>query len=122
VFCHPLTGNPLDTSKLLRRFKAAMSRAGLGHRLGGGGITFHSLRHTFGTQMGGAGVPLRTLQEWMGHRDFATTLVYADYQPDERREAELVERAFAPRGANLGADLSETERNSAPLTGTDRHE
>ena len=37
---------------------------------------------------------MRRLQEWMGHRDLKTTLVYADYQPDER-EAEMVERAFA---------------------------
>lgn len=43
--------------------------------------------------MAGAGVPLRTLQEWMGHRDFKTTLIYADYQPSEH-ESELVERAF----------------------------
>jgi len=25
--------------------------------------------------MAAAGVPMRTLQEWMGHRDFATTLI-----------------------------------------------
>jgi site-specific recombinase XerD len=29
---------------------------------------FHDLRHAFGTHMAAAGVPLRTLQEWMGHR------------------------------------------------------
>jgi hypothetical protein len=43
--------------------------------------------------MAAAGVPLRTLQEWMGHRDFKTTLIYADYQPSEH-ERELVARAF----------------------------
>jgi integrase len=48
--------------------------------------------------MPAAGVPLRTLQEWTGHRDFKTTLIYADYQPSEE-EAELVERAFGRRGA-----------------------
>ena len=58
-------------------------------------MRFHDLRHTFGTRVAGAGVPLRTLQEWMGHRDFKTTLVYADYQPSER-EAEFLERAFGP--------------------------
>jgi site-specific recombinase XerD len=44
--------------------------------------------------MAGVGVPLRTLQEWMGHRDFKTTLIYADYQPNEH-EAALVRRAFS---------------------------
>jgi hypothetical protein len=41
-----------------------------------------ALRHTFGTRMAAVGVPMRTLQEWMGHRDFTTTLVYADFAPD----------------------------------------
>jgi integrase len=74
-------------------------------------VRFHDLRHTFGTRMAGAGVPLRTLQEWMGHRDFKTTLIYADYQPSAH-EAELVQRAFAQR-SNLRSNLSETARTAA---------
>jgi site-specific recombinase XerD len=31
--------------------------------------------------MAGQGVPMRVLQELMGHRDFSTTLIYADYSP-----------------------------------------
>jgi integrase len=58
-------------------------------------VRFHDLRHTFGARMAAAGVPLRTLQEWLGHRDFSTTLVYADYRPSAR-EGELVKRAFGP--------------------------
>jgi integrase len=49
-------------------------------------LRFHDLRHTFGTRMAAAGVPMRTLQEWMGHRDLKTTLIYADYAPDRSRE------------------------------------
>ena len=41
-----------------------------------------------------ASVPMRTLQEWLGHRDFATTLIYADYQPGAR-ETDLVDDAFS---------------------------
>jgi integrase len=89
VFPHPATGGPLDRSKLLKRFKNALSAAGVRE------VRFHDLRHTFGTRMAAAGVPLRTVQEWMGHRDLQTTQVYADYAPSER-EAEWVERAFAP--------------------------
>jgi len=51
------------------------------------------LRHTF-THMAAQGVPMRALQEMLGHRDFKTTLVYADYAPSAR-EAERVEAAFA---------------------------
>ena len=106
VFAHPHAGKPLDRSQLLKRFKAALRRAGVRE------IRFHDLRHTFGTRMAAAGVPMRTLQEWMGHRDFKTTLIYADYAP-AANEAQLVNAAFA-RGAsiNLSINLSETESHS----------
>jgi integrase len=87
VFCHPESGKPLDRSKLVRRFKQALESAGV-HQ-----ITFHELRHTFGTRMAAAGTPLRTLQHWMGHADSKTTQVYAHYQPSEQ-EADAVDRAF----------------------------
>lgn len=67
VFCYPHTGNPYDASNLRNRFYEAMAAAGMGERCGRkGGITFHSLRHTFGTRMAAVGVPMRTLQDWMG--------------------------------------------------------
>lgn len=71
---------------------------------------FHDLRHTFGTRMAAVGVPMRTLQEWMGHRDIATTQRYADYAPGTH-EAELVAAAFA-RGSSGGSSLSESEVTS----------
>jgi integrase len=43
--------------------------------------------------MAAAGVPLRTLQEWLGHRDLATTQIYSDYSPSAG-EAEMVACAF----------------------------
>ncbi len=105
VFCHPHTGNPYDASKLRERFYEAMRAAGMGERCGReGGITFHSLRHTFGTRMASVGVPMRTLQEWMGHRDFTTTLVYADFAPDPAGGAAFVERAFGGPGARANGD------------------
>lgn len=88
VFCHPESGKPLDRSKLTRRFARAVDRAGVR------AITFHELRHTFGTRMAAAGVPLRTIQHWMGHADSKTTQVYAHYQPSSG-EADVVDGAFA---------------------------
>lgn len=87
VFGNPNTGNPLDPSRLRQRFKRALGRAGIRD------VRFHDLRHTFGTHCAAAGVPLRTLQEWMGHRDAKTTQIYADYAPSAQ-EASLVEQAF----------------------------
>jgi hypothetical protein len=46
-----------------------------------------------------AGIRARTTN-WLGHRDFATTLIYADYQPSAR-EADLVDDAL--RGAETAA-------------------
>lgn len=70
--------------------------AGMEDRCGRkGGITFHSLRHTFGTRMAAVGVPMRTLQEWMGHRDFTTTLIYADFAPDATGGAAFMRQAFS---------------------------
>jgi integrase len=56
--------------------------------------------------MAAAGVPMRTLQEWMGHRDYKTTLIYADYAPTAH-ERELVERAFGG-GATIGDGTTST--------------
>jgi integrase len=82
------SGSNYERSKLVRRFRQALERAEVRT------ITFHELRHTFGTRMAAAGVPLRTLQQWMGHADSKTTQVYAHYQPSEA-EVEAVDRAFA---------------------------
>jgi integrase len=93
VFPDPREGQPLDKAAVLRRMRKALAAAGLdtAHR-------FHDLRHTFGTAMAAAGVPMRTLQEWMGHRDIETTQRYADYTP-RARDAELVAAAFARDGS-----------------------
>ena len=98
VFPHPQTGDVLDHSALGRRYKKALRKGRVRE------VRFNDLRHTFGTRMAAAGVPLRTLQEWMGHRDFKTTLIYADYAPSDH-EGEMVERAFRGpiRGPHLGA-------------------
>jgi site-specific recombinase XerD len=55
--------------------------------------TASTICHTFGTAMAATGVPIRTLQEWVGHRDIGTTQRYADYAPNDR-EVEMVDRAF----------------------------
>jgi integrase len=78
-------------SKLVRRFKKALEQADVRR------ITFHELRHTFGTRMAANGVPLRTIQHWMGHADAKTTQVYSHYQPSGA-EAEVVDGAFAQLG------------------------
>jgi integrase len=107
VFANPRTGRPLNGTALLKSYQRALERAGVRR------VRFHDLRHTFGTRMAAAGVPMRTLQEWMGHRDIKTTLIYADYAPDAH-EVDLVNGAFASAGTNTGTNLRPTQTNSEP--------
>jgi len=102
VFADPYTGGPLSKAANNRRYRRALRAARLDptHRI-------HDLRHTFGTRMAAVGTSMRTLQEWMGHRDIATTQRYADYAPS-RQEAELIDAAFG-RATNLATNLSESD-------------
>jgi len=88
VFANPLSGEVLPHGPLVRRFKKAVKAAEVRE------VRFHDLRHTFGTRIAAAGVPMRVLQAWMGHRDYRTTLIYADYEPGDD-ESGLVDDAFS---------------------------
>ena len=95
VFAHPSTGRVLDPHKLRRRFQAAVNQAGVRR------VRFHDLRHTFGTQMASAGAPLRAIQEWLGHADLRTTLIYADFALDPNEGARYAERAFGRQSGHV---------------------
>jgi integrase len=88
VFAHPQLGTPLDRTKVTRQFQAACRVAGVQV------IRFHDLRHTFATQLAASGVPLRTIQEFLGHADLKTTQIYAHYARSEA-ELEQVNTAFS---------------------------
>lgn len=83
------TGHYYDASKMRERFKKAIKTSGVRD------VRFHDLRHTFGTRMAAAGAPLRAIQEWMGHAQYSTTEIYADYAPDQSQGAMWAARAFA---------------------------
>jgi len=103
VFCHPHSGRPYDASKSRVRFKQALKRAGLRP------LRFHDLRHTYGTRMAAAGAPLRTLQGWMGHRDYKTTEIYADFAPDPTQGALWAQRAFGDDAADATWPVAQPE-------------
>ncbi len=92
-----LTGSYLDGSALRRRYKAALTAAGLRP------LRFHDLRHTFGTRMI-AKADIRRVQEWMGHADVQTTMRYLHYAPRDE-DARLVAEAFKVEGAVEVPDL-----------------
>jgi integrase len=65
---------------------------------------WHVLRHTFGTTLSARGVPLRAIQEWMGHRSIKTTMIYASYSPVFADAIGVLDGKPWQNGANRGQD------------------
>ena len=68
-----------------RSFRTALRNAGLENS----GVTLHTLRHTFASQLVMAGVPLREVQALMGHQNYETTLRYAHLAEDHVKKQVL---------------------------------
>ena len=58
-------------------FNRALRMAGLARQ----GLSFYSLRHTFGADLASAGVPLHKIAKLMGHTDLRSTQRYAHLMP-----------------------------------------
>jgi integrase len=68
------SGEPWSRDELSRRFTALTKG-----KLGWGDVTFHCLRHTFGTQLAASGkVSPFELQRLMRHRSITTSMIYVD--------------------------------------------
>ena len=76
-------GGPVSETSVGTYLRDALEAAALPHH------TFHSLRHSFGTAMAAGGVPLGTLQAWMGHEKIDTTMIYAHYAPTVGEAAQI---------------------------------
>src|SRR5450432_448324 len=70
VFCDG-GGKPLKLDCLHERLWTSLRRAGLRR------IRWHDLRHTFASQLMMAGVPIRQVQDWLGHSTITMTMRYA---------------------------------------------
>lgn len=65
-------------------------------------ISFHDLRHSYASQLVMAGVPLKAVQEYLGHADIQTTMRYAHLSPKAR--ADFVE-VLAVKPASPSAEV-----------------
>jgi integrase len=76
------TGDPLGYDWTTRRFKAARDAAKLtSPRAGSKTLTFHRLRHSYGTLAAAIYKDLRRVQQYMGHESLTTTEIYAHFIP-----------------------------------------
>ena len=65
-------GERIRPAYLSNCFSRTLAQNGLRH------IRFHDLRHSSATLLLAHGIPLKQIQEWLGHSDFSTTAnIYA---------------------------------------------
>jgi integrase len=75
-------GKPVRPGRVSRRFKAMARLAKLDER-----IHFHSLRHTCASWLAMQGVPMRVIQEVMGHSTVSVTEMYSHLAPETLEQA-----------------------------------
>ena len=68
---------PVSRSHVRKLFRLAVKAAGLDAR-----TRVHDLRHSFGSGLAAAGVPLNVIQKLMGHGTMAMTMRYAQWTPN----------------------------------------
>ncbi|MEW6506161.1 MAG: tyrosine-type recombinase/integrase [Bacteroidota bacterium] len=81
VFCKS-NGEKFTGDYISKRFKIACKAAGVDQS-----IHFHSLRHSFASNLVQKGVPLYTIKELLGHSSISTTEIYSHLNMDSLREA-----------------------------------
>lgn len=75
-------GRPMDAAALRRRFDLLVRKAGLP-----AGITPHTVRHTYATELLEGGADLRSVQGLLGHSSLSTTQIYTHVSPERLRTA-----------------------------------
>ena len=89
VFCHP-DGSFIKPHAVTKAARRMAAKAGLN------GVSLHTMRHSFGSQLLSAGVPLPAVSKLLGHANVAVTAeVYAHALPsDEAAAASLWQKTI----------------------------
>lgn len=95
-------GESLDYDSSARAFRQARDAAGLtSPRAHESNLTFHDLRHSYGTMAASIYANLREVQEYMGHASVTTTELYAHFVP----RLDAAARGTAGLTAMLGGQI-----------------
>lgn len=81
MFCK-VSGERYTGDHISQSFKRACKAAGFDDA-----IHFHSLRHSFASNLVQKGVPLYTIKELLGHSSISTTEIYSHLNLETLREA-----------------------------------
>lgn len=75
-------GKPINARNMTKTYKRILDKANIPYK------KFHSLRHTYATKLFEKNVPLKTVQELLGHSDISITgNIYTHVMPKEKIKA-----------------------------------
>ena len=102
---------PLSEGNVQRAMAATLKRAKMRK------VRFHDLRHTFASHLAMAGIPIRTIQQLMGHEGIDMTLKYAHLSEGHQREAmDKLEHQLQRFRNTQGCSQESSSRSVAFLT------
>jgi len=107
VFCQE-DDQPLTDGLMKLPLQRGLRRAGISREQGR--IGWHDLRHTYGSHLAMRGVPLKVIQELMGHATIEMTMRYAHLAPETRERAvQQLDRPVPQLHAALARDAGGVE-------------
>lgn len=99
VFVNP-DGKLVRPDYVSEHFKILLNKLGLRH------IRFHDLRHSCASLLLAKGIPMKAIQEWLGHSNFSTTAnIYAHLDSNSKQlSAQVITSAFETKKENEESD------------------